>query len=48
MDSKIIDDAFDFVKEVFSTDLVVTITSATLRKNKMHVRIAQEESKIKR
>ena len=43
MDSKIIDDALDFVKEVFSTDFSGHDYFHTLRVYKMAVRIAQEE-----
>ena len=43
MDLKIIDDALDFVKEVFSTDFSGHDYFHTLRVYKMAVRIAQEE-----
>ena len=43
MDSKFIDDALDFVKEVFSTDFSGHDYFHTLRVYKMAVRIAQEE-----
>ena len=43
MDSKIIDDALDFVKQVFSTDFSGHDYFHTLRVYKMAVRIAQEE-----
>ena len=43
MDSKIIDDALDFVKEVFFTDFSGHDYFHTLRVYKMAVRIAQEE-----
>ena len=43
MGAKIIDDALDFVKEVFSTDFSGHDYFHTLRVYKMAVRIAQEE-----